>query len=192
MKKTFLAFLCMASLAVMTACGGGNNTKTTTTNDEPQTTEQTAVEQPAVTEEVTPTEATAPSIDDFSAQLKEACGIEAITFPEMTNLKVERSTESEYYDYFMASPVSSDLSKETVQRAYFEAITKIADGNKVYGIGMNGRGDDSFKTYDEYADFIKKNGIYSLATYSYDLNGQRIDINCGVSFGDFSFSAKLK
>ena len=126
MKKIYLS-MCIAALA-MAACGG-NSSKTAETQ-EAEATEQT-------TEEAAP-ETTASqgslTFDDFSAQLKDACGVAPITTDKMTNIKVRKDGEN---DFSMNSPVSDESDRIDVQRNYFNAFSKVADGNKIYGFHMN-------------------------------------------------------
>lgn len=187
MKKIYLALMCMASLALLTACGGGNANQNTETQ-EPEASEPTA----EATETAAPeTSDNSPmTIEDFSAQLKEACGLEAITNDKMTKIIVRKDKENEY---FMSSPVADDIDGEAVQREYFNACAKIADGNNVYGYHMNGaRGDDKFKDYDSYVKFIKANGDYAIAQYGYDYQGKKVKVYCSVSFGDFGLDVTVE
>ena len=93
----------------------------------------------------------------------------------------------------MASPVAEDIDGEAVQREYFNAFAKVADGDKIYGFHMDGtRGSDVFKDYDEYVKFIQANGDYAKANYGYDYNGKKINVNCFVAFGDFGLTVKVE
>lgn len=188
MKKVFFAIMCMASFSMMTACGGSKdnkgNAEATPAENEP------AKEQ--VTEEQ---EATATANEDdgtldmatFASKVKEVCGLEPFTTDEMTKVKVWYSeSEMSGKQYNMTSPVADGIDGEAIQREYFNAFAKVADGNKIYGFNMDGsRGTDAFSDYDEYVKFIKANGMYAKAQYAYDYNGKPIKIYCDVSFGDF-------
>ena len=159
---------------------GGNSSKTT------EAPEAEATEQTAEAAEAAPdTTASQGSLtfEDFSAQLKEACGVAPITTDKMTNIKVRKDGEN---DFSMNSPVSDESDRIDVQRNYFNAFAKVADGNKIYGFHMDRtRGDDAFKNYDEYIKFINANGDYDKATYGYDYNGKKVTVYCAVAFGDF-------
>lgn len=180
MKKLNLALMCMASLAIVTACGGGNASKNVEAQ-EAKATEQTA----AATETAPETTANQSPLtfEDFSVQLKEACGVAPITTGKMTNIKVRIDGEN---DFSMSSPVSDESDRIEVQRNYFDAFAKVADGNKIYGFHMDRtRGEDAFRSYDEYVKFIEANGDYDKATYGYDYNGKKVTVYCAIAFGDF-------
>ena len=188
MKKNFIfALTCMASLAIVTACGGGNANKSAEAQVA-EASEQVEETTEAAAPETTASEA-ALSIDDFSAQLKEACGIAPITNDKMTKIHVSKNGN----EFFMASPVTDDIDKDAVQREYFNAFAKIADGNKIYGFHMDeSRGTDAFKDYDEYVKFIKANGDYAVARYGYDYNGKPVKVNCAVALGDFGLTVTVE
>lgn len=185
MKKIYLSMIAIAAHA-LTACGGGNtNTAAVETTDteavpqQEQVTEETAT--PGTTGEL--------SFEDFSAQLKDFCGVApTIATDKMKKIVARQESESEY---FMASPVADDIDKEAVQRDYFNAFAKVADGGKMYGYYMNqARGNDVFKDYDAFVKFIKANGEYNKATYGYDYNGKPMKVCCSVSFGDLGLTVK--
>ena len=186
-KNIFLALICMAGLSMMTACGGKDSkgaAEATATEDKPAKEQVTNEQEAAVTE--SENDGTL-DMATFASQVKEVCGVEPFTTDEMTKVKVWYSeSEMSGKQYNMTSPVADGIDGEAVQRDYFNAFAKVADGNKIYGINMNGsRGTDAFSDYDEYVKFIKANGIYNKATYAYDYNGKPIEIYCCVSFGDF-------
>ena len=186
MNKIYLSLMAVAVLAFV-ACGDGSKNKPGT--EAPATDEPVAE---ATTEEVTeaPEAEGTMTFENFSAQLSEACGVSPITNDKMTKIIVRKDKENEF---FMASPVTDDIDKEAVQREYFNSFAKVADGNKIYGINMNGsRGTDTFKDYDEYVKFIKANGQYNKVNYTYDYKGKPIDVYCSVSFGDFGLTVTLK
>ena len=181
MKKISLLLISVAVLT-FTACGGGEKSN--------QVAEAPAIDEPVAEEAEAPEATGSMTFEDFSAQLKEACGIEAIANEKMTKIVVRKDKENEF---FMASPVTDDIDKEAVQREYFNAFAKAADGNKIYGINMDGsRGNDTFKDYDEYVKFIKANGQYAKANYSYDYQGKPVNVYCAVSLGDFGLTVTLK
>ena len=186
-KNIFFALICMAGLSMMTACGGKDNkgaAEATATEDEPAKEQVTNEQEPAVTE--SENDGTL-DMATFASKVKEVCGVEPFTTDEMTKVKVWYSeSEMSGKQYNMTSPVADGIDGEAVQRDYFNAFAKVADGNKIYGIIMNGsRGNDTFSDYDVYVKFIKANGIYNKVTYAYDYNGKPIEIYCSVSFGDF-------
>ena len=187
MKKIYLTLIATAAL-IMTACGGGNKSNTNT--DAAATEAEADLQEEQVAEEAeAPETTTALSFEDFSAMLKEFCGV-APTIANDKMKKIVARQESEK-EYFMASPVTDDIDKEAVQREYFNAFAKVADGGKMYGYHMNqSRGSDVFKDYDEYVKFIKANGDYNKATYGYDYNGKKIKVYCSVAFGDFGLTVK--
>ena len=161
--KKFYSILIALATMTLMSCGGENKTNSQT--------------------ETNAEESTATTVEAF-------CGIEPITSDKMTKIVARRECETEF---FMASPVTADIDKEGVQREYYNAFAKVADGGKMYGFHMNQtRGDDGFKDYDEYVKFIKANGDYAKAIYGYDYNGKKIYVNCAVSFGDFGLTVKLQ
>ena len=189
MKKFnfYFALMCIAGLVFMAACGNGNKSDNTEVTSE--NTEQKVETTEATVPETTPTEVSI-TFDDFSAQLKDICGVAPIVNDKMTKILVRKESENEY---FMSSPVAADIDGEAVQREYFNSFAKVADGNKIYGFNMNGsRGNDTFKDYDEYVKFIKANGCYAKANYGYDYNGKQVNVYCSVSFGDFGLDVTVK
>lgn len=183
MKKIYIT-MCIAALA-MTACGG-NGSKTAATEDNTeQTTEATETAAPE-----TAGDEAAQTSDGILAEMKEASGLMLIPNDKVTAVKVRKSGEKEY---MVTSPVADDIDGEAVQREYFNACAKLADGNSVYGYHMNGtRGDDKFKDYDSYVKYIKANGDYAKAQYGYDYNGKPVKVYCSVSFGDFGLTVKME
>jgi len=195
MKKFYSILIALATMTLL-SCGGENktNSQAETNAEKPATTTEeasTKVEPEKQVEQTVVPEANGElSFEEFSAQMKEFCGIEPITNDKMTKIVVRRESETEF---FMASPVTADIDKEGVQREYYNAFAKVADGGKMYGFHMNQtRGDDVFKDYDEYVKFIKANGNYAKAIYGYDYNGKQIYVDCAVSFGDFGLTVKLQ
>ena len=187
MKKIYLSLIAIAAL-MLTACGGGNKSNTTAEATTPDT-EAEAQQEQVAEETATPEAAAEPSFEDFSALLKEFCGVApTIATDKMKKIVARQESESEF---FMASPVTDDIDKEGVQRDYFNAFAKVADGGKMYGYYMNqARGKDTFKDYDEFVKFIKANGEFNKATYGYDYNGKPMKVYCSVSFGDFGLTVK--
>ena len=186
MKKVYLALMCMASLTIVTACGGGNASKNeeakVVTGDAGVDAKLEQAEIAETTPEMTASQGTL-TFEDFSDQLKEACGVAPITTDKMTDIKVRKDGEN---DFSMNSPVSDESDRVDVQRNYFNAFAKVADGNAIYGFHMDRtRGDDAFKSYDEYIKFINANGDYDKATYGYDYKGKKVKVYCAVAFGDF-------
>jgi hypothetical protein len=60
-----------------------------------------------------------------------------------------------------------------MERQYFGALVKIADGGKAYAIDADGkRSQKAFKTFDEYEKFITANPQYIRNRYSYDADGR--------------------
>lgn len=185
---------CMAVVAMMTACGGSTEKKNGAANEQKtQPTTETTTESATDQTSDTQTDNSAMSLGDFGTALQEVCGITPITNDKMTNIKVWVE-ESDTYgkQYYMASPVADDIDKDAVQASYFNAFAKVADGNRIYGINMDGsRGTDAFSSYDEYTKFIDANGVYAKARYTYDYKGKPITVNCAVALGDFGLTVTL-
>ena len=69
-----------------------------------------------------------------------------------------------------------------MDRQYFEALTKIADGGKVYATDVDGkRISKAFTRYDDYKQFIAANPQYPKNYYSYDSGGTSFNINLKTS-----------
>jgi glucose/arabinose dehydrogenase len=188
MKRIYLALMGSASLALLFACGG-NNTPTSTPAS-PEAQQAPAPEPPAAPAEEVSAASGSLSLEVFSAQMKDFCGIPALTNDKMTKVVFRKESDTEF---FMASPVTDDIDKEAVQREYFNTFASIADNNRIYGINMDGsRGTDTFKDYDEYVKFIKANGQYAKARYTYDFKGKQLEVYCSVSFGDFGLTVKQR
>ena len=67
--------------------------------------------------------------------------------------------------------------KAYFNRQYFEALTKMADGGKVYATDADGkRSPKAFTQYDDYEQFIADNPQYPRNHYSYDADGKPFDI----------------
>ena len=67
-----------------------------------------------------------------------------------------------------------------MERQCFEALTKIADGGKIYATDADGkRIPKAFTRFDDYRQFIANNPQYPKNHYSYDAGGKplNIDIN---------------
>ena len=65
-----------------------------------------------------------------------------------------------------------------MERRYFEALVKIADGGKAYAIDADGkRSAKAFKTFNEYEKFITSNTQYIRNRYSYDADGKPFNID---------------
>ena len=184
MKKIYYSIVCTTAL-VLTACGGNNSNTAAPEESKEQPAEVTKTVAPETTENNAQL-----TIEDFSSQLQEACGLAPIINDKMTTIKVRKGKENEY---LMSSPVSDDIDGEAVQREYFNSFAKIADDNTIYGYHMNGtRGDDKFKDYDSYVKFIKANGDYAKAQYGYDYKGKKVKVYCSVAFGDFGLNVTLE
>ena len=187
MKKLYLSIIALATLA-LSACGGGNKSSEPAEAQEAASGENVAEAQAA---EAPETEATGDmTFDDFSAQLQEACGLAPIVNDKMTDVSVRKSQENEF---MVTSPVADDIDKEAVQREYFNAFAKVAEGNNIYGFHMDGmRGTDAFKDYDQYVKYIKANGDYAKAQYGYDYKGKQVKVYCAVAFGDFGLTVTIE
>lgn len=194
MKKTIFALMCMAGFTMMSACGGKDNkgaAENTTAENQPTTEQVTDEQEPAATE----TESNdTPDFATFAEQVKEICGVAPFTTDEMSDVKARiEESEERGKEYCVYASVADDIDKEAVQREYFNAFAKAADGGNIYGFHMNGtRGTDAFKDYDEYVKFIKENGDYAKAIYGYDYNGKPIKVYCAISFGDFGLTVSEK
>lgn len=73
--------------------------------------------------------------------------------------------------------VDSALQVQTARR-YFEALTKMADGGKVYATDADGqRIPKAFTSFDDYIQFIANNPQYPKNHFSYDSGGKPCYIN---------------
>ena len=69
-----------------------------------------------------------------------------------------------------------------MDRQYFEALKKIADGGKVYATDADGkRYPKAFTRFDDYSKFIADNPQYPKNYYSYDSGGKPFNINLKTS-----------
>ena len=65
-----------------------------------------------------------------------------------------------------------------IERLYFEALAKIADGGKVYATDAEGqRIPKAFTNFDDYIQFITDNPQYPKNHFSYDSGGKPCYIN---------------
>ena len=63
------------------------------------------------------------------------------------------------------------------ERQYFEALTKMADGGKVYALDADGkRSPKAFTRFDDYEQFVAENTQYVRRRYSYDADGKPFEI----------------
>ena len=63
------------------------------------------------------------------------------------------------------------------ERQYFEALTKMADGGKVYALDADGkRSPKAFTRFDDYELFVAENTQYVRRRYSYDADGKPFEI----------------
>ena len=65
-----------------------------------------------------------------------------------------------------------------MERQCFEALTKMADGGKVYATDTDGkRIPKAFTRFDDYRQFIANNPQYPKNHYSYDVKGESFNID---------------
>ena len=65
-----------------------------------------------------------------------------------------------------------------MERQCFEALTKIADGGKIYATDADGkRIPKAFTRFDDYRQFIANNPQYPKNHYSYDAGGKPLNID---------------
>lgn len=65
-----------------------------------------------------------------------------------------------------------------MERQYFEALKKIADGGKVYATDADGkRIPKAFTRFDEYEKFIANNPQFPKNHYSYDSKGKSFNVD---------------
>ena len=78
-------------------------------------------------------------------------------------------------------PMDSAM-KAHMERQYFEALVKIADGGKVYAIDTDGkRSAKAFTRFKDYEKFIADNPQYPRNRYSYDSDGKPFNIDFKTS-----------
>lgn len=186
-RKLFAFLLLAGGIAMLTACSGDKSENADSSDNATEATTANAEEQPQAAE---PAEL---SFEQFSSELKEFCGLEPIKFDEMSNIKVNHEN-SDHADYSLYASLAAGGNTDKMMGTYFNAIAKIADNGKIYGIDMQGnRGNDTFSNFDEYVKFIKANGVYAKARYSYDYQGKRVDVNCMADYiGDGTFGLSVK
>ncbi|MBR1551249.1 MAG: hypothetical protein IJ632_02895 [Muribaculaceae bacterium] len=186
-RKLFAFLLLAGGIAMLTACSSDKSENEASSDNTTEATTANAEEQPQAAE---PAEL---SFEQFSSELKEFCGLEPIKFDEMSNIKVNHEN-SDHADYSLYASLAAGGDTDKMMGTYFNAIAKIADNGKIYGIDMQGdRGNDTFSNFDEYVKFIKANGVYAKARYSYDYQGKRVDVNCMADYiGDGTFGLSVK
>jgi len=103
----------------------------------------------------------AAQLEEGTAKLEEAAVPAMEATAEMTAEEPIDSAQQAYFD-----------------RVYFDALSKMADGGKVYAIDTDGkRSAKAFKTFDEYEMFITGNPQYPKNHYSYDKDGKPINVD---------------
>ena len=87
--------------------------------------------------------------------------------PEMKRIEPADSTET-----------VDSATQAHMERQYFEALKKIADGGKVYATDADGkRIPKAFTRFDDYRQFIVNNPQYPKNHYSYDVKGESFNID---------------
>lgn len=187
MKKIYLSLIALAAMPLM-ACGGGN--KSAEQTEAPAPSEKTVDAVASVEEKAEVQQGTASlTFEEFSAELKEACGMAPITTDRMKKLKFRKDGANEW---ILTSPVYDDIDGVGLQRQYYNSFAQVADGGRMYGFHMDqSRGEDVFKDYDSYIKFIDANGDYAKAYYGYDFKGKHVKVFCSVSFGDFGLTVTV-
>lgn len=80
------------------------------------------------------------------------------------------------------SAEAADSILTMIEREYFEAVARMADGKKVYATDADGkRSPKAFKRFDDYREFIAKNPQYPKNYYSYDTKGKPFNISFNTS-----------
>ena len=164
MKKIYLALMCMASLAIVTACGGGNASKNVEAQ-EVEASEQTEQAKPDVSE-LTLGDA---YNDNYVELVKTLCGVDPTPDDGITLKKAYGSPGNTNITFKGAK----GIEERELQKVYFERCQAVADDGTIYTTvsdGVNGiQKGEAIKSFD---DFKGVNWVY-------EYNGQIV--NCSVS-----------
>jgi hypothetical protein len=91
--------------------------------------------------------------------------------PEMKRIEPADSAET-----------ADSAMQARMDRQYFEALKKIADGGKVYATDADGkRIPKAFTRFDDYRQFIANNPQYPKNHYSYDSGGTSFNVDFKTS-----------
>lgn len=91
--------------------------------------------------------------------------------PEMKHIEPADSAET-----------ADSAMQARMDRQYFEALKKIADGGKVYATDADGkRIPKAFTRFDDYRQFIANNPQYPKNHYSYDSGGTSFNVDFKTS-----------
>lgn len=168
MKKIYLALMCIASLAIVTACGGGNASKN---NAEAPACEEAAQEQVA---EQAKTDVSGLTLgdannDNYVELVKSSCGVDPNPSDGMTLEKAYGSPGNANIKFKGAK----GIEERDLQKIYFERCQAVADDGTIYTTvsdGANGiQKGEAIKSFD---DFKGVNWVY-------EYKGKIV--NCSVS-----------
>ena len=77
-----------------------------------------------------------------------------------------------------SAATADNAMQAQMERQYFEALAKIADGGKVYATDADGkRSPKAFTRFDDYSQFIADNPQYPKNHYSYDTKGKSFNVD---------------
>lgn len=165
MKKIFLALMCMASLAIVTACGGGNASKNNAEAQEAEATEQTAEATPDVSE-LTLGDA---NNDNYVELVKTRCGVDPTPGDGITLKKAYGSPGNANITF----KGTKGIEERDLQKIYFERCQAVADDGTIYTTksdAANGiQKGEAIKSFDDF------NGV----NWVYEYKGTIV--NCSVS-----------
>lgn len=171
MKKIYFALMCMASLAILTACGGGNAGKN---NSEAQEAEATEQAEQAEQTELAKTDVSGLTLgdannDNYVELVKALCGVDLTPSDGMTLEKAYGSPGNANIKFKGVK----GIEERDLQKMYFERCQAVADDGTIYSTvsdGANGiQKGEPIKSFD---DFKGVNWVYE---YKGNI------VNCSVS-----------
>lgn len=157
MKKIYLALMCMASLAIVTACGGGNASKNA--EAEAPADGEAAQEQVAEQAKIDVSNLTLGDAnnDNYTELVKFCCGVDPNPGDGMTLEKAYGSPGNANMKFKGAK----GIEERDLQKIYFERCQAVADDGTIYTTksdGVNGiQKGEPIKSFD---DFKGVNWVY--------------------------------
>lgn len=149
MKKIYLALMCMASLAIVTACGGGNASKN---NAEAAADGEAAQEQVAEQAKTDVSNLTLGDAnnDNYVELVKSRCGVDPTPAEGLTLRKAYGSPGNANITFEGAK----GIEERDLQKIYFERCQAVADDGTIYTTksdGVNGiQKGEPIKSFDEF------------------------------------------
>lgn len=165
MKKIFFALMCMASLAMVTACGGGN------ANKNAEATADGEVAQEQTTEAIDMSELTLGDAnnDNYVELIKDRCGVDPTPSDGITLKKAYGSPGNANITFQGAK----GIEERDLQKMYFERCQAAADDGTIYTtVSDAANGIQKGEPIKSFEDFKGVNWVYEY---------KGAIVNCSVS-----------